>query len=220
VPRDRRRSTTSPGDCLTVSLSIIVPTLGRPTLHATLHSIATQLDWCDQVIVVADPEGDVNQATATLNRVAGADRRWVYAEAESDGAGVGGAQRTLGMTFATGTHLAFIDDDDTYRRGALDLIRDAACDRPVIFRMQHPRLNAVPTAPRLAYGDVGTPCFVVPNERDALGEWVAHLPGGSGADFTFIAGCVERMGEPVWRNEVIATVRPHECEEIGEQDAA
>lgn len=193
---------------MTTSLSIVIPTLGRASLRSTLHSVKQQLAWCDQVIVVADPSGDVDQAVQILNRVAGADRRWVYAEAESDGAGVGSAQRTIGMSLATGTHLAFVDDDDTHTRDALELMRAHASDRPVIFRMDdrglhHGRLWRDPI---LSYGNVGTPMFLVPNRPEQLGRWDAHTQDGHGADYTFITGCVTSMGAPVWREETVCHV--------------
>lgn len=117
--------------------------------------------------------------------------------------------RTVGMARATGTHLAFLDDDDIYTPGAIDLMRRAASDRPVIFRMDDPFHGILWRTPELVYGNVGTPMFLVPN-RD-LGEWKGVEFGRGaprGGDFNFITGCVEKQGAPVWRKEIIATVRP------------
>jgi hypothetical protein len=62
----------------------------------------------------------------------------------------------------------------------------------------------------LEFGNVGTPMFLVPNRPGGLGEWKDHMPGLAepGGDFTFISGCVDKMGGPVWRDEIICTVRP------------
>ena len=45
------------------------------------------------------------------------------------------------------------------------------------------------------------------HRRHVLPERRAELLG-DGGDFTFLTGCCERMGEAVWREEVVATVRP------------
>lgn len=121
--------------------------------------------------------------------------------------------RTKGMLQATGTHLAFLDDDDVYVPGAIDTMRAHACDRPVIFRMDDPFHGIIWRTPELTYGNVGTPMFLVPNDPDRLGAWEPVEFGrgpGRGGDFHFITGCVDRMGTPVWRTEVICRVRPHD----------
>jgi len=49
--------------------------------------------------------------------------------------------------------------------------------------------------------------FLVPNDPERLGEWAPHIDG-RGGDFTFIRSCVERMGAPVWRSEIVAALSP------------
>ncbi len=124
--------------------------------------------------------------------------------------------RTQGMLEASGTHIAFLDDDDVYTEGAIDLMHEAACDVPVIFSMDHPFHGILWRTPELQFGNVGTPMFLVPNQPDKFGEWAPHNPKlkEPGGDFTFISGCVEKMGGPVWRDEVIAIVRPHERKSV------
>lgn len=199
---------------MTPTLSIIVPTLGRPSLAQTLESILPQLTAKDEVIVVADPAGSHLRAHATCDQILD-QCLWSCLKCESDGTGIGTAQRTLGMRLALNSHLAFIDDDDTYTDGALQLFRWAACDKPVIFRMRHPQLGLLWEVPHVTYGNVGTPMFLVPNDPDRLGEWRAHTDDGHGADFTFITGCVEKMGKPVWCPEVVADIH-----QVGSRAAA
>lgn len=203
---------------MTVSLSIIVPTLGRATLARTLEQLAAQVTPADEVIVVADPAGDEELARVTYHDVAyGPDWErpwfptWKYLVEPSDGAGIGTGQRTRGMEAATGTHLAFIDDDDVHAPGALELMREAVetiSNAPVVFRMRTTFAGTLWRDPVLRYGNVGTPMFVVPNQPSHLGRWEAHTDDGHGADYTFITGCVEQMGEPVWRPEIVAHI-PH-----------
>lgn len=124
--------------------------------------------------------------------------------------------RTKGMLEASGTHVAFLDDDDVYAPEAIDLMRGAACDVPVIFRMDHPYHGVLWRERQLRFGNVGTPMFLVPNRPDKFGEWAPHNPKlkEPGGDFTFITGCVEKMGGPVWREEVVCIVRPHERKSV------
>lgn len=191
-------------------LSIIIPTLGRPTLGAALHSIARQLGKHDEVILIADTAGNVDHARQLVVDPLGdfSDCRWRYSEIGGDSSGPGYLQRTYGMMLARGTHLAFMDDDDVFLHGAFDAMRRTPdVGRPAIFRMRHPLLGMLWKDERLAYGNVSSQMLLVPNRQSRLGEWAPHTDG-VGGDFTFISGCVERMGAPVWCKAVVADISP------------
>lgn len=138
---------------------------------------------------------------------AGADEIIVIPDSTGDH---GYTPRTEGIRRATGTHLAFLDDDDVYLPGAIELFRQAACERPVIFRMDHYDHGILWRKPELAFGNVSTQMFLVPNVPEQLGVWEAHDPSFAepGGDFTFIKGCAAKMGEPIWRKEIVAKLRP------------
>jgi glycosyltransferase involved in cell wall biosynthesis len=182
-----------------VSLSVVIPTLGRPSLERTLRSCAD----ADEIVVVLDTARGATELPCALPSNA------VYVEG-CWGITGGHGGRQAGIQRATGTHLAFFDDDDVYAPGAISLMRDAACDRPVIFRMDHYAHGILWRDREVRFGNVSTQMYVVPNDPARLGTWEPHVPGipEPGGDYTFIAGCVERMGEPVWREEVIAVLRP------------
>jgi GT2 family glycosyltransferase len=157
------------------------------------------------VIVVVDRarfDGDLESLPVDRNRVR---------VTEVNGGDFGYTARRRGMELATGSHLAFLDDDDAYTERAVEFFRRFAHgDRPVIFKMQHPSHGILWRTQQLEFGNVGTPMFLVPNKPSKLGEWEPHAPGlpEPGGDFTFISGCAEQMGEPIWRPEVVARVRP------------
>lgn len=186
------------------TLTVIVGTLGRPTLATTLRSISEQ--GADEVIVVADPAGNPDHAKL-IGGLFGA----TYYQCESNEHGRGNAQKTYGVTKVTSTHFAFMDDDDTYLPGALDAMRERATTVPVVFRMRHPQLGVLWTDPVLRWANVGTPMFLIPNRPGLFGEWVpyehSNYPGGGG-DYSFITGTCAKQGEPEWDQRLICQVRP------------
>lgn len=183
-----------------MKLSVIIPTLGRPSLEATLRSCAE----ADEIVVVLDTSrGGSLPCRLPANAV--------FAEGIFGVTG-GHAGRVHGIGLATGTHLAFMDDDDVYAPGAIDVMREAACDRPVIFRMDHYAHGILWRAPRIEFGNVSTQMYLVPNDPWRLGSWTPHMPGlkEPGGDYTFIRETCALMGDPVWREEITSVLRPHD----------
>jgi GT2 family glycosyltransferase len=182
-----------------VKLSIVIPTIGRPSLERTLASCAD----ADEIIVVLDTARGVTELPCQLPPNA-------RLHVGMFGVVGGHAGRVAGIEMATGTHLAFMDDDDVYTRGAVELMRAAASDRPIIFRMDHYSHGNLWRDQELRFGNVSTQMYVVPNDPARLGTWTPHMPGlkEPGGDYTFIKETCERMGGPVWRPEIIAKLRP------------
>lgn len=182
-----------------VKLSVVIPTLGRPSLADTLASCAD----ADEIIVVLDTSRGTTELPCPLPP---------NAKYHADHFGVTGghAGRVVGIGMATGTHLAFMDDDDIYMPGAIQVMRDAACDVPVIFRMDHYSHGNLWRDPTIRFGNVSTQMYVVPNDPARLGTWTPHIPGipEPGGDYTFIKETCELMGGPVWRDEIISKLRP------------
>lgn len=182
-----------------MSVSVIIPTIGRESLARTLASCA----GADEVILVLDEEAQI----ADLNGCASA------VTASVSGGDNGYTARTLGMSLATSTHLAFLDDDDVYTDTAIELFNEAACEKPVIFRMQHPYNGVFWRSKEVSFGNVGTPMFLVPNIPDKLGRWERHHDGATarqpGGDYTFIKGCCDLLHTaPLWRDEIVALINP------------
>ena len=98
--RPRESATTGP------LVSVIVPTYNRPAdLEITLHSVAAQTYENLELIVVNDAGESVNEVVA---RFMGA--RVIELEKNSGLA----AARNAGIRAASGTYVAFLDDDDTF----------------------------------------------------------------------------------------------------------
>jgi glycosyltransferase involved in cell wall biosynthesis len=167
--------------------SVIIPSTGRRTLERAIRSSR----WADEIVVVFDAAEPPRTPRGCVVHAVGPTNDW------------GGAQRNLGIEVATGTHLAFMDDDDVYTRGAGDVIRAAVGADPDhlhVFRMRN--REKVYSGP-IASGHISTQMLVVP--RHPVGAWTSRYSG----DLDFIRETMSLRGdEPVFHPEIIASIRP------------
>jgi glycosyltransferase involved in cell wall biosynthesis len=180
----------------TPRVSVIIPSVGRDTLRDAVASAR----WADEVIVVFDAASVPADPPPGVRVFAcGPSGNW------------GAEQRSMGIARATGSHLAFIDDDDVYTPRAPDIVSRALAARPGrvhIFRMR--KASRVYGGHGCIYdGGIGTPMFVIPNDG-STGTWTKRRQG----DFDFITTTLARHRRPPrFHDEVIAEIRPSEaCE--------
>lgn len=187
------------------SLSIVIPTIGRPSLSETLESlIAEGAGPAEEVIVIGDgpqPESKkiVESFTGRLPII--------YLENKSTAINL---NRNVAQLLATRTHLMFIDDDDKSVDGAIRYIRcvvEQSPDRVLLFRERamtdrHP-WDVVWNEREIRRGNVGTQMVVVPNVRKRLGTW----GGWRGGDYDFIRSTVDlypkKDDDVVWVDRVV-----------------
>jgi hypothetical protein len=186
--------------------SIIVPTCGRRSLASTLASIAVQaLAGGDEVLLITDGPQPL---AAELFARSGLPGRCIETAPSRD---YGGAQRNRGMDEAAGDYLLFMDDDDVYAPNAFATIRTAlheAPGLPHLFRMRYAADGRRLWAGRdLALGNVSTQMMVYPNRPD-LRRWDSAY----GHDYRFVVNNLPLWlpRSLVWREEVIAVLRPHD----------
>jgi len=121
----------------------------------------------------------------------------------------GNTQRDYGATLATGDYLLYCDDDDTFTHDALALVRQAVEAEPGIphvFRMRHPRFGVLWRVPMLICGNVGTPMFAVPNDRQRA-LWADDNPDQYTGDYRFIAQTVANHGGRCgWQKGIVCNV--------------
>jgi glycosyltransferase involved in cell wall biosynthesis len=208
-------------------LSVIVPTVGRPSLRRTLRSLLRQgdrLPW--EAVLVGDthaPNGGPGTWAHQLpsaQRLAQSDPRFVYTECDGGMHAWGHPQRNHGATVARGKYLAWLGDDDIYLPGAFEqlaraLYRREDDPRVLLFRWIAPWKQVLwHTAGFLGEepGHIDAECIVCPNVPAKLGVWRNRYQG----DFDFIAETVERWGglsRVIWQPEVIAQAQPSEAED-------
>lgn len=209
----RRPSGDDPHDTLVVlrkraKLSIIIPTCGRESLLATLESAAaTGARRTDDLIVVGDGPQPRSRTICEAFRKILPIRYFEFGPTRMSGA----SQRTFAMGHAVGSHLLFIDDDDTYTPGAIDVIRGAAEDHPervLVFKEESrtPRhqWGVVWKEKRIELGNVGTQGVVVPNIPGRLGTW----PQNNCSDYYFARSTVDltpgKDDAVVWVDHIVA----------------
>lgn len=193
----------------TTRLSVVIPTVSRPTLARALRSLGDQaLVPGDEILVIGDGRQPVAEA---MFRASGLPGR--YVEVPGPHGDWGHTPRNLAMGMATGDYIMALDDDDIYADGALATVRAALLERPGVphmFRMTIARGRTVRilwNKPELVVGNVGTPMFVVP-VRGPRGCFAPRY----GGDLDFIRSTMALWppGSLAWRPEVIAVVRPAE----------
>lgn len=168
-------------------ITFLVPTVGRPSLNATLRSIETRPG--DEILVVGDGY-----------RVH--DKRVKYIDCKP-GKDWGAAERNFATPHARCRYIAHIDDDDVYASGTRDLMQDAITKtpgKPILFRMRYPNGITLWDSPELRCGNVGTPMMLIPNRPTMLGTWGSFV----GGDCNFLETMKWKPEEIVWRPEVIA----------------
>jgi glycosyltransferase involved in cell wall biosynthesis len=165
-----------------VTLSIVLATTGRPTLGAAIESATSQMLPGDELLVVFDASGDAGDSPR--NRV---------------------------LENLHGTHIAFLDDDDEYRPGALDIMRRFAREHPDrvgIFRIDLGMWGVAWARPDLMAS--ATAMYLLPNIPSKLGRFgrAPGLPAGRVGDFRFIIETIASLGEPIWCEEIVQDIRP------------
>jgi glycosyltransferase involved in cell wall biosynthesis len=183
------------------TLTLIIPTIGRPLLERLLDQASVQIGAADEILVIGDGFQPAGAAMVEKRK----DPRIHYHEFGPSKCW-GHPQRNYAMLLASGSHIMFLDDDDETIPGAFDIIRKAVQECPeklLIFRIHH-REFIIWTEPEIRLMNVSTQCFVVPNAPERFGTWGARYAG----DLDFITTSVEKHPDRengiAWREEIIA----------------
>lgn len=167
------------------TFSIIVPTIGRPSLKRALASIAAQIRPGDEIIVICNEAGE----------------RGIW----------GNWAREEGVQRARASHLLFCDDDDVFLPGALDVIRQFAREHPGRIGLFRRRSDAAVRLqwhePRLTPGGMQSMSFCIPNVPGKVGHWFPLPPDWT--DIRIIEEAAREQGaEPIFCDAIVGVGRP------------
>lgn len=198
----------------TPTISILIPTQGRPTLERALDSVAGQLLPGDEVLVVIDShEMDRTDVRAICLRlvpyVVRIDQLRILAH-DAGGHDWGHSQINQALTVATGDYIHANDDDDIYLPGSLAVMREAIVAHPgrvFLFRFRSYLGGTVfwLVPGLLERNTIGGHCLLQPRIAGKVGQMSAAYAG----DFDWIVDTLARHDEPpVWVDHVICEQRP------------
>jgi glycosyltransferase involved in cell wall biosynthesis len=195
---------------VSTGISIIVPTIGRPTLQRTLHSIIRQTSDLDQIVVVFD--GHDYDLQPAFDILALANCEFAVASIEQLGEWGHPARNYALDNIVTRTRVMTMDDDDIYLPGAFGMIREALDAHPPAVHVfgcrwgpGHEAAGTVlPRGRGLLRGEIATPMIVAPT---CLARYGAAYDG----DWTYAQALASIFGEEHWHwhpDKVICEVRP------------
>lgn len=176
-------------------LSIIIPTIGRPTIVALLRSIPDSQET--EIIVIAD--GWENPPRASIGRphkIMKTTPRLGH---------FGYPARNLGLAAATGRWVCFADDDDYYAPGGVEAMLDYCRigELPAVFRMRRDSFgDTLPRDQVMRCGNIGLPQFVCRN-ISGLPKFKTHYE----ADFDWMNYIASQSGGIAW-GEAVTYIAP------------
>jgi glycosyltransferase involved in cell wall biosynthesis len=200
--------TMSPG------LTVVLPTMGRPSLKQALQSVVHQdLQAGDEVIVVAD--GPQPQARAVFDRFhlpRVVEARFLIHGPTRD---FGNQQRNFAYRWSHNNWVTHLDDDDIYCPDAFVKIRKALRQskekenhhhQPHVFKLKAPWGEIIPRNQAIKRGNVQTGCMVL-NLVDRTNPPFVW-PNYQGGDIDVLQDADTQCGPIVWRPEIIQIARP------------
>ena len=169
-----------------MTISVIIPTIGRDQLPRAVASVAVQLQPGDEILILRDETGDS-----------------------------GNTPRDDATKRAKGTHLWFLDDDDVACKRALTAMREAADEHPkalCCFKMLYGKKSEAPgmilwERKSVEPGQLGTPCCLIPNLPN-LPLWTEANDELIFSDIRYLMKVAARCRDVVWFEDVVAHIRP------------
>lgn len=203
-----------------ISLSVVLPTVGRDSLIRTLTSLVEAgLTRQDELLVMADGESqqEIRTTVFGLEPLTLAVAPKVHFMAPDEGGFWGHPGRTAGMRLARKCAVMFTQDDQVFVPAALDKLRWELKEDPDwekcghLFRVVPRSGYIVPTNPgRYSLGHVDADCIVLPTRlRPLYGTWDHSYNG----DHSFIAETVENFTEKglefKWHKTLLSVQEAH-----------
>jgi glycosyltransferase involved in cell wall biosynthesis len=183
------------------TICVITPTIGRSTLRRTLESGV--LDKDDLWEIITDgPDVYKSAKTEILDLLTVRSDLHCTTTFKST-KDYGNKLRDMIMAITGKDYFIFLDDDDIFVPGAIDIIKCETAQhypKPIIFKMINGNGEILWKNREVTPGNVGGSMFCCPNTPGKLGKWANGA--GHRSDFEFIRGTLEKYG-PGWRQNII-----------------
>lgn len=187
-----------------ISLSILIPTINRPTLKHMLYSLVPQLTAEDNVYIVGD---NCNVDDSVKNELPNKNIHWLRTEEKlgHDGHGI----RNKYQTQLKGTHIWHIDDDDYVIPRSVNLIKNEikkTPHTPLLFKVQCLGLFTLWVEPTLTQDHfMTTQMGIWPNEPDKFAFWPLEKSG----DNKWVRDTINNFDDYRFVDEVIYLYNPY-----------
>jgi len=187
-------------------ITIIIPTIGRETLEQAIGSFIEQMSDRDKAVVIHDGHDEEAQEISARIVLQFDDRRFRYLATTHQGHFGHPSRNIVLSSHARTSHVWSLDDDDVATPNALAVMREHFDDPWTIFRMHFGANHfanglTLPSFPRIRHGNLGTPMIFAPRCNARFG----HNYSG---DFDYAEELQTELGEPVWSDDIVATIRP------------
>lgn len=194
-------------------LSVVIPTIGRPSLTLTLDSLDAQAEAeLVEVLVVADVHGGLTPALEqardhVLEERDGERYRWL----QYDGGMhcVGQPQRMIGGRTAMAPWVWYSQDDNIAAAGAVSAILRAAAQQtttvPMFGRWLSAWREVIWREEKLTLGNIDADCLVLPHWVAQRVEWGLRYEG----DFDAAQHAARLVnGQIAWLDAILSISKP------------
>jgi len=185
---------------------ILIATAGRPCLRRMMDSLKNELTANDAITIIFDGKGSIAKTGFSNEWLDGHLSKIIVLEQEPNlgywGHGIRNSYQ--GLLHPRTTFIMHADDDDVYTPGSFYTLRAKCTDPLVLYVASMYVLSTKVTIPSIyqeaiTYGDIGTPCGIIPFEVATKSTW-KHNYGG---DFDYYDKLKSKVKRVVFLHDII-----------------
>lgn len=192
------------------SISVMLTTVGRPELLNMLESLINELQEQDYLYIFVDGKNNEDRSKKIFYSVKEKFKCNIICSVEQEVQGHWGhGLRNKYQNKLLGDYIIHADDDDIFLKNSFTEIRniinnDINQESIYFFKFydNFKLKKVVWRSPVLSFGNIGTPCGVIPNKPENFGFWEYR----HGGDFDFYNSC--KFKNNVFIDKIIYCVKP------------
>jgi len=189
---------------MSITINVLIATIGKPILQRMINSLADQLTENDYLTIVFDghksiPKFDLSKIKAKVIQ---------YFEPIALGYWGHGIRNKYAELLETTDFVMHADDDNIYLANAFKFIREN-CTNKELLHVCRTRFNISDITPKdknIGYGNIDTSCGIIPYELNKKGTW-AYVYGGDGL---FYESLLKHNSNFKYFDHIIYEIRPGE----------